>query len=611
MAARWGQDRGDRARRGRRSLFPSLQGYRRSYLRPDALAALTLLAIAVPEQLATSRLAGMPPLTGFYAFVAGGIGFALLGASRRLSVGADSTIAPLFAAGVAGMAATGSARYVDLVGILSVLVGVLLALVAVLRLGWVAQYLSTPIITGFLAGVAVIIVVHQLPDLLGIAAPTGGDLHRIAVIATHLGDARAWSVGIGLAVLVVVVACERVDRRLPAALVGLVVATVVVALTDGRAHGVAVLGAVPRTPPRFWLDGLSWSALRRLTPLAVVVALVVVSQTAATEAAFPAASGAGADDVGGTGHDRDLVGVTDRDRDTTRDFAGVGVGNILAGLAGAFPVNASPPRTAAVAASGGRTQLTTLLAVAAVACLVPAASLLDDVPLSALAAILLWVASRIVRGRDLVAIARFNRFELALAAIGMVTVAFVGVEQGIAVAVGLAVLDRAQRSARPQLHVLGRIPGTTSYVPVSGTEPVEQVPGVLVVLFATPLWYANADHFQASIGRALGRAVGTPRVLVLDALGMSDIDYTGVVALRAGVDELERRGITVAVARAGHTLRKALDRSGLARRIGEDRFFASVGEAVAALAPEPPGPPAPPGPPEPPVPPVLPDPPMP
>ena len=166
--------------------------------------------------------------------------------------------------------------------------------------------------------------------------------------------------------------------------------------------------------------------------------------------------------------------------------------------------------------------------------------------------------------------------------ITLLTVAFVGVEQGIAVAVGLAILDRTRLSARPQLHVLGRIPQTTSWAPL-GAEQAAQVPGVLVVLFATPLWYANAVNFRAQLQAAMTRAIGPPRVLVLDAIGMSDLDYTGSRALREALDELDRRQIAFAIARAGEHVRTSLTRSGLLQRIGEDRLFPSVDEAVTAL----------------------------
>ena len=523
------------------------------------LAAVTLLVIAVPEQLATSRLAGMPPITGFYAFVAGTVLFAMFGSNPQMSVGADSTIAPLFAVGIAHLAPTGSVQYVDLVGILAVAVGVLVALVWLLRLGWIADFLSTPIITGFLAGVAVIIVVHQIPDLLGLAAGSGGTVHRLAVAARHLGQTNGWALGIGAAVFAIIVVAERVDRRLPGGLVGLIASTIAVGAVGLHGDGVAVLGRLANDAP---LEGLSWSTLGSVVPIAGVVALVVVTQSAATTRAF-AEQGRYEVDVG-------------------RDFLGVGAGSIVAGLAGAFPVNASPPRTAAVAAASGRTQAAGLGAAAAIVLLVPVAGLLRDVPLAALAGVLLFVATRIFHGRDLLAIARFDVFEFGLAVVTLLTVALVGVEQGIAVAVGLAILDRTRLSARPQLHVLGRIPGTTSWAPI-GAEQAAQVRGVLVVLFATPLWYANAVHFRAQLRSALTRTIDPPDAVVLDAIGMSDLDYTGSRSLGEALDALDRDHISFAVARAGEHVRDSLARSGLLERIGEDRFFSSVDEAVTAL----------------------------
>ncbi|MHB8696091.1 MAG: SulP family inorganic anion transporter [Solirubrobacteraceae bacterium] len=553
-----------RARRVGQSMvvFSSFRGYRRSWIAADVLAAVTLLVIAVPEQLATSRLAGMPPITGFYAFVAGTVMFSMFGSNPHMSVGADSTIAPLFAVGIAHLAPTGSVQYVDLVGILAVAVGVLVALVWLLRLGWIADFLSAPIITGFLAGVAIIIIVHQIPDLFGIAAGSGGTVHRIAVAASHLGQTNGWALGIGAAVFATIVIAERVDRRLPGGLVGLVASTMAVGAGGLNGDGVAVLGTLAHGAPRLGLEGLSWSTLGSVVPIAGVVALVVVTQSAATTRAFAE-------------HGRYEV-------DVGRDFLGVGAGSIVAGLAGAFPVNASPPRTAAVAAASGRTQAAGLGAAAAIVLLIPVAGLLRDGPLAALAGVLLFVATRILHGRDLLAIARFDVFEFGLAVITLLTVALVGVEQGIAAAVGLAILDRTRLSARPQLHVLGRIPGTTSWAPI-GAEQAAQVPGVLVVLFATPLWYANAVHFRAQLRSALTRAIGPPDAVVLDAIGMSDLDYTGSRSLGEALDELDQEHISFAVARAGEHVRDSLARSGLFERIGEDRFFSSVDEAVSVL----------------------------
>jgi len=553
-------------------VFTSLYGYRRSWASGDLTAGLTLLVIAVPEQLATSRLAGMPPITGFYAFVAGTLLFALLGSNPQMSVGADSTIAPLFAAGVAALALTGSPRYVDLVGILALMVGVMVMLVGILRLGWIAEFLSTPIVAGFLSGVAVIIIVHQLPEFFGLPPTPGTNQHRIVYVLTHLNEVNGWSLAIGIGVLAIMLVSASVSRRIPAALIGLLGSSALVGALDLQAHGVAVLGTIKTGAPHIGLTGLSWSTLQSLAPLAAVVALVVVTQSAATTRAFA--------DRGGY------------DVDAGRDFLGVGAGSVAAGLVGSFPVNASPPRTAAVVTAGGRTQAGALGAAAVVVLLIPFANVLRDVPLATLAAILIYVALRLFNMGELVAIARFNLFEFALAAVTLLTVVFVGVEQGIGVAVGLAILDRIRLSARPQLHVLGRIPGTTSWQRPELDSSAEQVPGVRVALFATPIWYANAIRFRDEVFDALRHAPGPVRVFVLDTVGMSDIDFTGTRTMSQVIDRCERDGIVLGIARAGLHLRDSLRRAGLAARIGEEHFFPTVDEAVNALTAGPPSAPA-------------------
>ncbi len=336
--------------------FESLHGYQRAWVSGDVQAGIMLLVIAVPEQLATSRLAGMPPITGFYAFVAGTVAFALLGSSPQISVGADSTIAPLFATGVSALALTGSPHYVELVGILAVMVGLMVMLVGILRLGWIAEFLSTPIVTGFLSGVAVIIIIHQLPDFLGLPPTTGSNGHRFTSVLNNLGQANAWTVVIGVGVLVVMFASARLNRRIPGGLIGLVGSTALVAALDLQAHGVAVLGTVKSGAPHFGLTGLSWSTVQNLAPLAAVVALVIVTQTAATARAFA--------DQGGY------------DANAGRDFFGVGAGSVLAGLVGSFPVDASPPRTGAVATAGGRSQAGALGAALVIVILIPVANVL-------------------------------------------------------------------------------------------------------------------------------------------------------------------------------------------------------------------------------------------
>ncbi len=556
-------------RRALPQVFGSLHGYQRSWASADLVAGLMLLVIAVPEQLATSRLAGMPAITGFYAFVAGTVVFALLGSNPHMSVGADSTIAPLFATGVSALALTGSPHYVELVAILAVMVGLMVMLVSILRLGWIAEFLSTPIVTGFLSGVAVIIVIHQLPDFLGLPSAEGSNTHRVGFVFTHLAQVNGWTVAIGAGVLAVMFASAHLDRRIPGGLIGLVGSTALVAALGLQAKGVAVLGTIRSGAPKIGLSGLSWSTLESLAPLAAVVALVVVTQTAATTRGFAERGG--------------------YDVDAGRDFLAVGAGSVVAGLAGSFPVDASPPRTGAVVTAGGRTQAGALGAALVVVLLIPFANVLKDVPLATLAAVLIYVALRLFKPGELRAIARFDLFEFGLTAVTLLAVVLIGVEQGIGVAVGLAILDRVRLSARPQLHVLGLIPGTTSWAPLAANVSAAEVPGILVLLFATPLWYANAVHFRDEVTGALARAHGT-QILVLDALGMSDVDFTGSRALMQVLDDCERQHVTFGVARAGEHAHEMLERSGLVQRIGESHFYSSVNQAVTGLTAGPPSP---------------------
>jgi MFS superfamily sulfate permease-like transporter len=256
-------------------------------------------------------------------------------------------------------------------------------------------------------------------------------------------------------------------------------------------------------------------------------------------------------------------------------------------LAGSFAADASPARTGAVASAGGRTQVAGLAAAAAVVLVVPAAGLLTDVPLATLAAILIFVATRLFHVGQLVSVFRFDRWEFALAIVTLLTVALVGVEQGIGVAVALAILDRTRRSARPDSYVLGKIPGTTSWAPLGHHDRPVPVPGVVVLQWLAPVYYANAAVFRSEVLKALAAATPPAHVLVIDADAISDIDYTGTRTVRALVDELDRTHVVTGVARAVGGAPQNLRRSGLLHRLAGGHVYSTVDEAVTALHPGP------------------------
>src|SRR5262245_11837159 len=324
------------------SLFPSLHAYSLSRLPGDALAALVLTAIAMPGQLATARLMGLPPMVGLFAFAAGALAFAAFGANRFASVAADSTIAPIMAGTLALIVAPGTPHYAALAAVLALMVGAVLLLAGLLRAGWIADLLSVPVTTGFLAGIAVHIIVSQLPTVLGVAAPHGHVLERLLTLLGELPQSKLYPLLIGCGVLAGTLLAEWISPRIPGALLGVVAAGLAVWLFG--LHDVAVLGALPLTPPKLTLSLPDWDEFTHLVPLAFTVALVCMMQTAAVVRSFPS--------------------DPSQPENVSRDFGAVGAGSILAGLTGSFAVDASPPSTAAVAESGGSSQICSLLAVA-------------------------------------------------------------------------------------------------------------------------------------------------------------------------------------------------------------------------------------------------------
>jgi sulfate permease, SulP family len=545
-------------------LFVSLRGYALSWLSGDLLAATTLAAIAIPEQLATARLAAMPPITGLLSFVAGSVAFAAFGTNRYVSVGADSTIAPIMAGGLAVMASAGSGQYVAMVSLLALLVGLILLASFLLRLGWVADLLSVPVTTGFLAGISVHIIVGQLPAVLGIKVASGRIIAECAAILQQLPHAKPLAVAIGLGVFVGTLLAERLSARIPGALIGLVVSGVIVWLLGPSHGGVAVLGALPLTLPTMTLTIPDFQQLARLLPLSLIVALVCIIQTAAVVQSFPG-------DPGGR-------------EDVNRDFAALGAGSILAAALGAFAVNASPPRTAVVEESGGRSQLSSLLAIAIIAATVLlAATAFAYVPEAALGGVLLFIGVRIFRAATMRQIYRRGGWEILLVLASAALVVLLPIQTGITMSIVLSLLHGMYIIARPDCAVLSRVPGTTVWWNLPASESGEREPGILVFAPGVPIYFLNAADIGRKLLVAIAAAAEPCRLVVIEANGVIDIDFTGSHILQQNILELRRRKIDVAIARleserAQHTAA----RTGLIAALGADHVFRSVDDAIRA-----------------------------
>ncbi len=548
-------------------LFASLAGYGGRDFKQDLVAGLTLVAIAIPEQMATARLGGLPPEVGFFAFIAGAVAFALFGANRLLSVGADSTIAPIFAGALALSATAGTPEYAGMAAALALVVGVILVAGGLLRLGWVADLLSVPVTTGFLAGISVHIVVSQLPSLLGIAPPGGDLLHQVAAIATRVNRVNPYSLGIGLGVLGLTMGSERVSARLPGALIGLVVATAAVAAFGLQRHAVSVLGAVPGQLPHLQVPAVEMDDILHVVPLALLVSVVVMLQTAATTRAFGANPG-------------EAPAVN-------RDFIGVGAGSILAGLFGAFPVNASPPRTAIVAETGGRSQVAGLVAAGLVVGLVLfGARLLAHVPHAALAGVLLFIAFRIFRVGRMVDVYRCTLGEFALIFITMAAIVALPIQSGVGIGIVVSLLHGVWTSTQARAIELEQVSGTSIWWVPNAKVKSELLPSVMVIAFQAPLSFLNAYSFQQGVRELMESRPKPPHLVVLEASSINTIDFTASQIMVELIRHCHAAGVTFAVARLEAVrAQEAFARFGIMEQLGESRHFHSVDEAILALGP--------------------------
>jgi len=542
-------------------LFRSLASYS---VPGDLMAGLTLAAIAIPEQMATARLGGFAPQIGFFAFMAGSLGFALLGGNRFLSCGADSTITPIFAGGLAALAATGTPEYQGLAIALALMVGAMMLAGGAFRLGGIANLLSVPVMVGFLAGISVHIIVSQLPGVLGLSSPSGPTLDRIGMLAGELGRSNPFTLCIGFGVLAAVFISERISAKIPGALIGLVGATLTTIALGLEGKGVSVVGSVPGTLPRPTFPELAPELWVRLVPLAFVITVVVMVQTAATTRSFPS--------------------DPDKPADVDRDFLGAGAGSVLSGLFGAFPVNASPPRTGIVAETGGQSQLAGLAAAAIVLALLAfGTGLLQHVPDAALGGILLFVALRIIRVKQIVTIYRQSPSEFLLILATAALIIVLPIQQGAFLGITLSLLHGIWSTTRARLVEFERVPGTTIWWPAHPHISGERVDGVAVIGLQAPLSFLNAPGFRNDVANVLGTA--TPRLLVLEASGMVEIDFTAAQILLDVFKACNEQGVTVALARLESVrAQAAFERFRLFDTLPRENVFHSVDEAVRKLA---------------------------
>jgi len=540
-----------------------LRHYRRAWLRGDVVAGCTVAAYLVPQVMAYAEVAGLPPVTGLWAALGPLLVYAVLGSSRQLSVGPESTTALMTASAVAALTVNGALPG-EAAAALAIAVGGVCLVGWLARLGFLANLLSRPILTGYMAGIAVLMIISQLDNFTGIPIPPGSTFAELGYLLRHLDQVHLLTLGVAILVLALLIGLRRWIPAAPGPLVAVVGSTAVVALFDLQSAGVAVVGEIPAGLPRPSLPDFAALDLGALVGAALGITVVGYTDNVLTARAFAARA-------------EDRV-------DPQQEFLALGASNLSAGVLQGFPVSSSGSRTAVGDAAGSRTQLHSLVALAVVlVTLLALRPVLSSFPLAALGAIVVFAALRLIDIAELRRIGRFRRSEIVLAVATTAGVLVVGVLYGIAVAIALSVLDLLRRIARPHDAVLGYVPGLAGMHDIEDYENGRQLPGLLIYRYDSPLFFANADDFERRALAALDEEDHHPvRWFVLNTEAISEIDITGADALENLRRELASRNIVFGLARLKYELGQTLAAAGFLDKIGADRVYATLPTAVEA-----------------------------
>ncbi len=550
-------------------VFPgvaNLRSYRISWLRKDVVAGLVLTTLLVPQGMAYAELAGLPPITGLYTTVLALVGYALFGPSRVLVLGPDSALGPMIAASVVPLAAANGDpdAAVAYGAMLALMVGTLTVLAGVFKLGFVADLLSRPTQIGYMNGLALTIMVGQLPKLFGFSVDAKGLLDEARAFAEGVaaGETVAAALAVGLGCLVLILALQRFVPGFPGVLAAVVLAIGAVHLFGLEQHGVGVVGPMPHGAPPFTVPSVPLDDLSLLLAGALGIALVSLTDTISTAAAFAA--------------------KTEGEVDGDREMLGVGVANLAAGVFQGFPVSTSGSRTAVAFQNGAKSQVANLVGAAAIlAMLLVAPGLLRDLPQPALAAVVVAASTSLVDVPGVLRLGRQRRSDFVLALTAFLAVALLGVLPGIGIAVGLSIVNVFRRVWWPHQAVLGRAAGMPGYHDTDFHPTTEHLPGLAIYRFDAPLLFANARTFREQV-RRLAATDPRPRWIVLAAEPVTDVDTTAADMLVELEEELEEVGTTFVFAELKDAVRDKIHRYELTKAIEPDRFFPSVRVAVDA-----------------------------
>jgi SulP family sulfate permease len=532
----------------------------------EIIAGITLAALAIPEVMGYTKISGTPVITGLYTMLIPTALFAVFGSSRHLVVGADSATAAILAAGMVGLASTGSDEYVALAAVLALMAAGFLILARVIGLGFMADFLSRTVLVGFLTGVGIQVALGEISGMLGLAGGGHGTMEKIWKHIEQIARVNFYALAIALAVLVVIVGSKRISKKIPGALIAVIGAIVISWALDLGQH-VHVLGAVPSGLPHLGLPQLQWSweLVGKLVPTAFAMFVVILAQSAATSRAYAAR-------------------YNERFSENT-DLVGLGLANIGAGLSGTFVVNGSPTKTQMVDSAGGRSQLSLLVTtVIVLLVLLFLTAPLAYMPEAVLSAVVFLIGIDLIDVEGMRKIYRERQSEFWVALITTLMVVFVGVEQGIILAIVLSLIDHTRRGYRPKNVVV--VPAESG---VWRARPVatgaQAAPGLVIYRFTHSMYYANAEQLTEEVTALAGDARPPLRWLCIDASAVDDVDYSAAEALRSLHGLLKEKGIRLVVAQVMEDVRER-SRYRLRELFGKDAFYDTLEDVVKAYRQE-------------------------
>ncbi|WP_207265477.1 SulP family inorganic anion transporter [Pseudomonas sp. GW101-3H06] len=541
----------------------TLRHYKMAWLQHDIVAGLVLTTMLVPVGIAYAVASGVPGIYGLYATIVPLLAYALFGPSRILVLGPDSSLAAVILAVILPLSGGDPQRAVALAGMMAIVSGTVCILAGVARLGFITELLSKPIRYGYMNGIALTVLISQLPKLFGFSIETDGPLRNLwAIVSAVMAGKTHWvTFALGAATLVVILLLKD-KKRVPGILIAVVLATVAVGILDLAAQGVAVLGSLPQGLPAF---DIPWITRADIAPVLIggcAVALVSFADTSVLSRVYAART-------------RTYV-------DPNQEMVGLGIANLAGGLFQGFPISSSSSRTPVAEAAGARTQLTGVIGALAVALLLMVApNLLQNLPTTALAAVVIASAIGLIEVSDLLRIYRMQRWEFWLSIACTVGVAVLGAIEGIGLAIVIAVIEFLWDGWRPYSAVLGRADGVQGYHDLKRYPDARLIPGLVLFRWDAPLFFANAELFHDRVLDAVADSPTPVRWLVVAAEPVTSVDVTSADMLAELDETLHAAGIKLCVAEMKDPVKDKLKRFGLFARFGEEAFFATLGAAVS------------------------------